>query len=131
MPVAGYRTMGPPVAGATEACFEHELVAEPDGRVPSALVNRGLGVGMSLVSRLEQLPFLTVWRMLGEGDYGVALEPSTNRDAGRWDARERGELTILAPGEVRRYDLSFGGLIGQDAIEGFESRVAPLGGDPA
>src|SRR5215471_15367194 len=40
VPVEGYRTMSAPVPGATEACFEHELIAEPAGTVPVALVNR-------------------------------------------------------------------------------------------
>lgn len=130
VPVSGYRVMGPPVANATEACFEHDLIADAEGIVPSALVNRRLGMGMAVVSRLAQLPFLTVWRMLGEGEYGVALEPSTNRDAGRWDARDRGELQVLAPEEARAYDLAFEGLVGADAIEGFAARVAVLGGAP-
>lgn len=131
VPVAGYRTMGPPVARATEACFEHDLIAEPDGSVPAALVNRRLGVGMGVVSRIGQLPFLTVWRMLGEGEYGVALEPGTNRDTGRWDARARDELITLEPGERRSYDLAFEGLVGGDEIGRFEERVAALGGEPA
>jgi hypothetical protein len=64
-----------------------------------------------------------MWRMLGEGTYGVAMEPTTNRDAGRFDARERGELAYLAPGEARSYDLEIGVLDGSDAIDAFESRV--------
>jgi hypothetical protein len=65
-----------------------------------------------------------MWRMLGEGIYGVAMEPTTNRDAGRSDARERGELAFLAPGEAREYDLEIGVLDGLAAIESFESRVS-------
>ena len=64
--------------------------------------------------------------MMGEDTYAMALEPSTNRDAGRWDARERGELLWLEPGEVRRYDLEIGGLDGADAIDAFAARVAAI-----
>jgi hypothetical protein len=49
------------------------------------------------------------------------MEPSTNRDAGRFDARERGELLYLAPGETRRYELQIGALSGADAIEKFRT----------
>ena len=64
--------------------------------------------------------------LLGEGDYGVAIEPSTNRDAGRWDARDRGELITLEPGEVRNYELRFEGLVGDEQLGRFERRVAAL-----
>jgi hypothetical protein len=129
VPVEGYATLSAPVPGATEACFEHDLIAEPAGTVPVALVNRALALGVYQVFRVAQLPHHTVWRMMGEGTYALAMEPSTNRDAGRWDARERGELQWLEPGEERRYDLEIGALDGQAAIGEFEGRVARLTAD--
>jgi hypothetical protein len=54
------------------------------------------------------------------------MEPSTNRDAGRFDARSRGELQHLAPGEQRRYRLEIGALPGLDAIDAFAARTAAL-----
>jgi hypothetical protein len=118
--------MSAPVRDATEACFEHDLIAEPAGTVPVAVVNRALALGVYQVFRLAQLPHHTVWRMMGEGTYAVGLEPSTNRDAGRWDARERGELQWLEPGEQRRYDLEIGALNGLASIGQFEARVSRL-----
>jgi len=131
VPVEGYRAMSDPVPHATEACFEHDVIAEAGGDVPVAIVNRGLGIGVYQVFNRNQLPFHTVWRMLGEDTYGVAMEPSTNRDAGRWDARQRGELAELAPGETRAYDLEIGALRGADEIDRFAGRVAALGPAPA
>lgn len=129
--IEGYRTLSGPIRNATEACFEHDVIAEADGLVPVAVVNRGRGIGAYQVFNRNQLPFHTVWRMLGEDTYGVAMEPSTNRDAGRWDARKRGELGELAPGEARTYDLEIGGLRGSDEIDRFADRVAALGPAPA
>jgi hypothetical protein len=126
VPVAGYDRMSAPVANATEACFEHELIAEPEGTVPVALVNRAIGIGVYQVFRIDQLPHHTVWRMLGEGTYAVGLEPSTNRDAGRFDARKRGELQWLEPGDMRQYDLEIGALSGADDISEFRARVSRL-----
>jgi hypothetical protein len=126
VPVEGYATMSAPVRDATEACFEHDLIAEPAGTVPVALINRALALGVYQVFRAAQLPFHTVWRMMGEGTYALAMEPSTNRDAGRWDARERGELQWLEPGEERRYDLEIGALDGEAAIGEFQDRVSRL-----
>ena len=56
------------------------------------------------------------------------MEPTTNRDAGRFDARERGELAYLAPGESRAYDIEIGVLDGGAAIESFAARVDALTG---
>jgi hypothetical protein len=80
----------------------------------------------SQVFRISQLPYHTVWRMMGEGTYALAMEPSTNRDAGRPDARERGELQWLEPGEERRYELEIGVLAGAAAIREFEAPVSRL-----
>ncbi len=122
-PVEGYTTMTAPAAGFVEQVFEHRLGGEPDGRVPAAVVNRTLGVGIYQVFDRAQLPHHFVWRTLGEGTYVVGLEPCTNRTAGRLDARERGELIKLAAGESRSYDLELGALDGGDEIDGFAERV--------
>jgi hypothetical protein len=58
----------------------------------------------------------------------VGNEPSTNRTAGRLDARERGELIILQPGDKRAYDLELGALVGDGEIDAFANRVSALGG---
>jgi hypothetical protein len=125
-PADGYRALDAPRPGATERVFEHELATEADGTVPVAVANRPLGFGVYQLFRREQLPHPFVWRMLGEGTYVVGLEPSTNRVAGRLDARERGELIELGPGETRAYDLELGALEDAEAIDRFAARVAAL-----
>jgi hypothetical protein len=127
-PTKDYRKLTAPAAAFAEECYEHSVIAEPGGTVPVAIVNRALGLGAYQVYRKDQLPFHTMWRMLGESVYGVAMEPTTNRDAGRFDARERGELGTLEPGDAREYDLEIGVLDGADAIGGFADRVAKLTG---
>ncbi len=121
--VEGYRVMTAPQAGYTERVFEHELEAEADGSVPVAIVNRDLELGAYEVFRRDQLPHHFVWRMLGEGTYVVGIEPSTNRTAGRIDARSRGELIELDPGESRSYELELGALVGSDEVDRFAQRV--------
>ncbi len=86
----------------------------------------GLGLGAYEIYRQDQLPFHFMWRMLGEGTYVVGIEPCTNRTAGRLDARERGELIELGPGEKRSYDLELGALVGAAEIDAFAARVARL-----
>jgi len=122
-PPGDYRRLTAPEAAFREQCYEHAVTAEPEGTVPVGVVNRSLGLGVYQVYRRDQFPFHTMWRMLGEGVYAVAMEPTTNRDEGRFDARRRGELAFLKPGEARRYELEIGVLDGIGAIEAFASRV--------
>ena len=125
-PTREYRRLTGPAQGFPEECYEHQVVAEPEGTVPVAIVNRQLGLGAYQVYRKKQFPFHTMWRMLGEGTYGVAMEPTTNRDAGRFDARERGELASLPAGEARNYEIEIGVLDGLAAIDAFASRIDRL-----
>ena len=74
-------------------------------------------------------PHHITWRQLGMGTYVVAMEPSTNRDAGRLDARARGELQHLSPGEERHYTLEIGALAGTQDIDALAERIAVLAGD--
>jgi hypothetical protein len=125
-PTREYRRLTEPNKGFPEECYEHDVMSEPGGTVPVAVVNRGLSLGAYQVYRKDQFPFHTMWRMLGEGIYGVAMEPTTNRDAGRFDARDRGELAYMAPGETRAYDIEIGALDGKAAIDAFAARIDAL-----
>jgi hypothetical protein len=125
-PTDGYRNLEAPQPAHVERVFEHELVSEADGNVPVAIVNRALGIGAYEVFNVSQLPRHFVWRMLGEGHYVVGIEPSTNRPAGRLDAKERGELITLQPGERRQYNLELGALHGGEEIEAFAARIAAI-----
>jgi hypothetical protein len=119
----GYRLLTAPVSGVTESCYEHDMVADDDGLVACAVVNEALRLGVYQRYPLAQLHHHQAWRMLGEDTYAVALEPTTNRDAGRWDAKERGELIELQPGETRTYDLEMGALDGASAIAELRAAV--------
>jgi hypothetical protein len=54
------------------------------------------------------------------------MEPSTNHDAGRFDARQRGELIHLEPGEQRSYELELGALASTEAVDEFAARAMEL-----
>jgi hypothetical protein len=134
-PPEDYRVMTGPQPNCKEQCYEHTVFAEPDGTAPVALVNDALGLGVYQLYDRRAMPFHTLWRMMGEGTYAVALEPTTNRDAGRFDAKERGELQWLKSGEERSYHLEIGVLDGPAEISAFEDRVnaveLPSGGGGA
>ena len=118
-----YRVMTGPRPDFVEECYEHDMAADPDGMVTAAVINLRAGLGVYQRYPRAALPHHVTWRQLGTGTYVVAMEPSTNRDAGRMDARARGELQHLAPGEERRYTLEIGALAGADAIDACAGRI--------
>jgi hypothetical protein len=123
-----YRELTGPRAGFVEECYEHDMAAGPDGLVSAAVVNRAAGLGVYQRYPRSALPHHITWRQLGTGTYVVAMEPSTNRDAGRLDARARGELQHLAAGEERRYTLEVGALASQQDIDAFTEQARRLAG---
>jgi hypothetical protein len=114
-----YRALTAPRADFVEECYEHDMVPDAGGTVSAAVLNRAIGLGVVQHYGAATLPHHITWRQLGEGAYVVAMEPSTNRDAGRFDAEERGELIMLAPGESRQYRLEVGALVGGAALDAF------------
>src|SRR5690606_9659179 len=96
--------------------------AEADGSVPVAIVNPD-NFGLYVVYKQQQMPHYLEWRMMGEGQYAVGIEPCTNT-FGRQIARDLGQLITLQPGEKRVYDIEFGVLDGPQAVQAFRERVA-------
>lgn len=104
--------------------FELEMAAEADGAVPVAIVNKN-NFGVYVVYNREQMPQYLEWRMMGEGQYAVGIEPCTNT-FGRDIARELGQLITLQPGEKHIYDLEVGVLDGAASVSVFRDRVKAL-----
>jgi hypothetical protein len=86
----------------------------------AAVLSQAAGVGVYQRYRKDKLRHHVAWRQLGSGTYVVVMEPSTNLDASRFDARQRGELIHSAPGEQRKYKL--GVLAGVGAVAEFAAR---------
>jgi hypothetical protein len=122
----------PPTRGYAEKVYEHELAAK-NNRTAVALVNEACdgGFGVYLRFRRDQLPVFTQWKMMGEQEYVMGLEPGTNGVKGRASERERGRLTMLPPGESRQYDLEIGVLSGCDEIAAMEKEIKAMRNAPA
>lgn len=104
--------------------FELKMGAEADGSVPVAIVNPD-HFGIYVVYNQYQMPQYLEWRMMGEGQYAIGIEPCTNT-FGRDTARRLGQLIVLQPGEKREYDLEVGVLDGTPATDAFRARVARI-----
>jgi hypothetical protein len=120
-----------PTAGYKEQCFYIDHAVDGDGFVNVALVNRqfnnnqGLGVYLSYPKKV--LPNYTQWKMMGQGDYVVGMEPGNCVPEGRASARNRGVLKILQPGEKVKIDLEIGVLANNSEIKTFKDRLKKIG----
>lgn len=112
-------TIPSPVSGYNEQVFYHDLVAGRDGFASALVVNRKLQLGLFLQHRQHELPKFTQWKMVGEGEYVLGLEPATCWVQGRAKERERGTLQFLEPGEEREFIVRIGVLEGSAAMDHF------------
>lgn len=88
-----------------------------------ALINRARELGAYIRYRAAELPHLWQWTMLGQGVYTVALEPANCWMEPRAEARKRGELKFLAPGEVANHRLEIGVCTSEEELQKLEERV--------
>jgi len=123
-----YRTFSAPEKEFFAEGFEIPRVTGADGRIATAVVNRGFkaidgGLGVYLTYDPTNLPVYLEWRMMGEGLYAVGMEPSTNGFKTIPELIEEGSPVMMEPGEERTYDLEFGVLAGGEAIDAFAASL--------
>lgn len=124
-----YMEVLPPTHGFAERCYYHEMACAQDGTVVAAVVNPSCGdggFGFYVRYNKRELPKFTEWKMCGEGNYTVGLEPANCWVEGRAKERERGTLQTIRPGETRTVRMEFGVLDGADALRAVEEEVARL-----
>jgi hypothetical protein len=87
--------------------------------VTCALINRrlGNGLGLRLRYRLAELPFFTQWKMLGDREYVLGLEPGNCRPIGRAATRAAGELVELPVGAEAEMGFEIDVVEGEAALD--------------
>ena len=55
----------------------------------------------------KNLPYFTQWKMMGEVEYVLGLEPGNCLPDGRKVMREQGKLEFLAPGAEKVHKITF------------------------
>ena len=96
----------PPTAGFCEQNFLHILRPDAKGRAKVDMVNPHLGLALRWTYPIDQLPYLYEWKMMGQGQYVVGIEPANCMGmAGRSSARENQSLPYLAPGETQKFEI--------------------------
>ncbi len=117
-----YRTMAKPTPGFKYETFVHTMPGDRP-MVYYAIINEKLNMGVYLGYDPKALPVGNEWKMLGQQDYVVAMEPSNTFNIGIVEARKRGCLPTLKPQERSEINLEIGVLEGADEIEAFKKLI--------
>ena len=88
-----------PTAGCVEQCFYHDVEADDDGMARMTLRNPHSGMAMTIAYRRAGLPYFTQWKMMGQQEYVMGLEPANCHPDGQAAERENGTLRIIEPDE--------------------------------
>lgn len=97
-----WQRMLPPTPGFEEQCYFHHF--EREGK--AGVFNSEIGLGLILTFDAENLPYFTEWKMMGERDYVLGLEPGNCHPDGRDKMRQKGALTTLEPGQKKQYQIT-------------------------
>lgn len=95
----------PPTAGYVEQCFYHDIEPDADGLARMTLANPDCGLALEVAYRKAELPCFTQWKMMGQQEYVMGLEPANCHPDGQAAAREKGTLKILQPDETIEHFL--------------------------
>ncbi|NLJ38962.1 MAG: aldose 1-epimerase family protein [Candidatus Atribacteria bacterium] len=109
-----------------EQVFFHTPKVLHDGYSAALLHNEKLTLGLYVKFKKETLPFLTEWKMIGEGEYVLGIEPGNSLPEGRPKEREAGRLVTLGPGESRKMVLEIGIVEGSKEIDQFKKYMGTL-----
>lgn len=121
--LSNWDKLEPPTPGYAEQCFYHKLACDADGKSVYGVYNHELAIGAFVEYDTANLDHFLEWKLMGEGNYVLGLEPANATLEGRETARADGSMKYLAPGEkiVNRFKLIF--VDGYEEFENIKERI--------
>lgn len=86
-----------------EMCFYHKMTGEAEISVYNPRIKKGFVMSYDTA----ELPYFTEWKMMGERDYVLGVEPCNAYPDGRDVMRQKGMLEILKVGQSKTYTITF------------------------
>ena len=128
-----WNVYGPESPGLTEVCHFFDLLADSAGQTRALLQSASGQQGVSVKANRNQLPCFTVWknRQAVNDGYVTGLEPGTNYPNPKSFEKEKGRVIVLAPGEMRRFDVSIEAHPDAAAVVAAEKAVTAIQGTVA
>lgn len=94
-----FRRFSKPQAGFSEQVFNHIMKSEEDGKTTVSVKNKKVGISFTLRFSKATLPWLVQWKMMGQSEYVLGLEPANVPVKDRKTLKEQNLLPYLQPGE--------------------------------
>lgn len=116
-----YSTFAPPAPDFREHLFFHQPNADAAGFACAALINDELELGLYIKFNVNQLGRLIQWKMLGESEYVLGIEPANCLPISRREQEKKGDLEFLEPGQIKNIDLEIAILSDKTEIDQFHS----------
>jgi hypothetical protein len=88
-----------PTADFREQVFDHVMSSDDNGNAIATIQNARLGIALSIKFKTAQLPYMVQWKMMGQGEYVLGLEPCNIPGKNRRMLKEENILPLLKPGE--------------------------------
>lgn len=95
--------MEKPQGDYEEMVYFHKVSGKPC----ISIENPDIGKGLNIKFDTKELKYFTQWKMMGEVDYVLGLEPGNCLPKSRAQMREEGKLEFISPGEEREFNLCF------------------------
>ncbi len=95
--------MEKPQKDYVERCYYFDM----SGDTYASIYNPDIKKGVTIRYNTDELKFFTEWKMMGEYEYVLGLEPGNCNPDGRRAMRESGMLEFLKPGEEKTIHLKF------------------------
>lgn len=92
-----------PQKGYVEKCYYHTLSGKPTVSIFNSDINKGLNITYDTC----ELEYFTQWKMMGEYEYVLGLEPGNCFPDGRNVMREKGILKFIKPSEEKTHHIKF------------------------
>jgi len=98
--IDNFKYFSKPQKKFNEQLFCHTLKSDFLGYSEALIENKKLGISFSLKYDTANLPLLMQWKMMGEGEYVLGIEPSNSILGSRKDLKEKNILAFLKPNET-------------------------------
>ena len=98
--------MEKPQRGYEERCYYHDVKAK-NGVAKCGIFNPSIEKGLVMSYNKNTLDYFTEWKMMGEVEYVLGLEPGNCTPDGRDALRQAGTLKFIEPGEKYETEISF------------------------
>jgi hypothetical protein len=120
-----HREMLPPTPGFKEMVYTMQPRAGRDGLARAALVNPALdgGTALALAWTKKTLPYVMEWKMMGQGEYVLGIEPANSPFPPRAKLRASGRMPVLEPGESFETSLTLSVHCGRQELRALARRI--------